>query len=111
MFPRNKRIGKTLFPNVFRQGRIFSSPTFSLRVRKNENKNTFAVVVPESVSPLATRRNVLKRRGYVVLRKIDKKITPPVSVILLFKKGSEKMTFSKLESEIKDLCKKSGILS
>lgn len=111
MLPRSKRVGKTLFQNVFREGRVYSSTNFSLRAKTSNDKNTFAVVVPKSVSPLATKRNVLKRRGYVLLRKIDQKTTKPVSVILFFKKGSEKTPFSVLEREIKELCKKSGIVA
>jgi len=104
MLPKKHRINKKLFEEIFKKGKIFSSSNLSLKIAPTaENRSRFAFVVSSKVAKRAVDRNKIKRRARHIVKKMLPKIEKGLGVIIFFKKGVEKMTFSELEKEINDI--------
>jgi len=104
MLPKKHRINKKTFEEIFKKGKIFSSDYLYLKITPlSEKYSVFSFVVPSKVAKKAVERNKLKRRARHIIKKMLPKIEKGLGVIIFFKKGAEKMTFSELEKEINDI--------
>ena len=111
MLPKQKRIKKSLFPNVLKGGRSFVSGFITLKISPSDgNSSKFSFVAPKAVSKKAVNRNLLRRRGYSALKKMEKSIKPGFSCVFFFKKGAEKASFNDIYSEVKNLLEKARVL-
>jgi len=109
MLPKRQRVSRKLFEAVFRSATTFSSPFFVLKVKKEE-ASRFAFSVSAKICPKAVDRNKLRRRGYAAAQNLLPQIKTPAICLFIIKKGAEKLTFQKLQEEIKNILQKSGIL-
>lgn len=104
MLARKHRINKKLFEEILKKGKIFSSDYLYIKTLPiSEKHSAFTFVVSSKVAKRAVERNKLKRRARHIVKKILPKIEKGLGVIIFFKKGVEKMTFSELEKEINDI--------
>jgi len=112
MLNKKLRVSKQVFNNAVKKSKILSSPRLFLRVFKETRPihSKFSFTISKSVSKKAIIRNLLKRRGYSIIRKNLKKLKNSYICIFSFKKGSEKATFKEIEEEITSLLKKAKIL-
>lgn len=112
MLPRKRKVGLELFPFVLKKGKTVSSEHFSFKFTPipSIKESKFSFVVSGKVSKKATERNLLKRRGYVVVRKnvILKKI--PIAGVFFAKNGATKLSYEVLKKEIEDLLVKARMI-
>ncbi|MCX6731554.1 MAG: ribonuclease P protein component [Candidatus Parcubacteria bacterium] len=104
MLAKKNRINKKLFEEIFKRGKIFSSPNLSLKIAPTtEKQSRFTFVVSSKVAKRAVDRNKIKRRARNIVRKFLPEIKKQINAIIFFRKGAGKMTFSELEKEINDI--------
>ena len=111
MFPKKNRISKTEFGELLKKGRAFHSPHFSLLCFKKENMEPkFAFVVSKKVARNAADRNILRRRGFSVLRDIgilkEKNKWAGFFGVFFFKKEAKGTAFKETKKEIEELLRK-----
>ena len=113
MLSKPHRTPRALFGNVLKKSKQFHSPHFTLRVSflpREEKVSKFSFVTPASVSKKAVERNLLRRRGYAVIRKNLDKIKTPCLGGFFSKKGAASLKFQELEKEITDLLRQSNLI-
>lgn len=112
MLPKKRRVTREEFTPIIKKGRTFHSPLLSLRVLEQrqcgETLSTFAFVVSKKVAAKATARNLLRRRGYAILREAHK-IVPCHSCAFFFKKGAEDAPYAALKKETLSLLKEAQL--
>jgi ribonuclease P protein component len=116
MLPKKNRISRVLFDTVLKDGAFFHSQNLSFRVVKAQKRlSKFSFVVSKKVSKSAVVRNLLRRRGYSVLKSIigtksKEKMDNAILGAFFFKKGAEKLGFDEVRGEIEFLLKKARVL-
>jgi ribonuclease P protein component len=112
MLPKKVRIKKSLFKDIKTRGIFLNSPYLFLNVYKeSEDKNSlFAFSCSKKVNKLAVKRNLLRRRGYSIIKKILPNINKGFYFIFSFKKDADKQDFNILEQNILDLLKQNNFL-
>ena len=104
MFPKYSRIQKGDIVRIMKEGAAYHSPSFSLKVLKNEvQKPLFAVIVSKKVAKTAVSRNRNKRRVREVLRKEARKIPQDRFYVVMLKKDLNKSVFLDIHNELKEL--------
>ncbi len=113
MLPKQRRVGKEYFERIGKNGVSYHSPFFSVRILKSpEHKESkFSFTVSKKVSPGAVERNLLKRRGYSVVKDLLTKTQPFLLCAISIKKGAEVLLFQKFKEEIITLFKKATIIN
>lgn len=113
MLPSKRRVQKELFEKTLKNSRFFNLPYFSIRCAKSlekEELSRFSFVVSHKVASKAVLRNLLKRRGYSVIKDILPDIKKSFVVMFFFKKEAKNIPFLTLKEEIRTSLKKIGIL-
>ena len=106
MLPKKARVTRPIFSEILKGSRVSSSPFITLRVRLiNGPEQRFSFVVPKSVSKKAVTRNLMKRRGYSVIKKRLAGIRKGVYCVFFLKKGVEKLKYQEFEREIEEVMK------
>jgi ribonuclease P protein component len=67
------------------------------------------VSVPIKVEKKAVKRNLLRRRGYVIIRENLENIKDGFSVVIILKKGAEKLDFEEYRQEIAKVLEKARV--
>ncbi|MEK7614343.1 MAG: ribonuclease P protein component [Patescibacteria group bacterium] len=110
MIPKGQRVKRALFPGVLKSGKAFFSERLTLRVSSGDSgKNKFSFVTPKTVSKKAVERNLLRRRGYAAVSKINNRINPGHIFIFSFKKGTGIVPYKEIEEDVVFLIKKAGL--
>jgi len=92
MLPKKNRANKKTIDLIYKKGKTIFSPVLVLKYLKNtapDKKISF--LVSRAVARRAVKRNLLKRRGYVVLEKYFSKI--PVGFYGVFVYGKDSLRF------------------
>lgn len=113
MLSKKRRVSTALFPKAIKTGRQISFGHFSFKWSKDPGakESRFSFVVSSGVSKKATKRNLIKRRGYSIIKKYDKTLTKaPIIGIFFARKGTEGMSYETMEKEIVHLLKGANIL-
>ena len=116
MLPKRQRVSRKLFEAVFRSATTFSSLFFVLKIKKAQENpvsggtSRFAFSVSAKICPKAVDRNKLRRRGYAAAQNLLPQIKTPATCLFIIKKGAEKLSFQKLQEEIKNILQKARIL-
>lgn len=113
MLPKQRRINKDLFKDIFKQGYSFNNPSFSLRVLKmaeNGRPSAFSFIVSLKVANLAVKRNFLKRRGKYAINKNINHIKEGFFCVFLFKKDISSFQYQVFEEEVLDILRKASLL-
>ena len=94
------------------RGKSLYGPHFSLKVGRAAagEESSFSFVVSKKAVKTAVKRNIVKRRGYHVLRDIFDEFKKPYRGIFFAKKGAGALSFSEFQSEILSLLKKARII-
>jgi ribonuclease P protein component len=114
MLPKKRRIHKAFFEKVLAEGKSFHSSFLSLKAIKDQEskaESRFSFVVSKKVSPLATKRNLLRRRGYSIIKKAWGRIPPSFTCIFILKKGVGALSFKDFEKEVLFLLEKARIIT
>lgn len=112
MLPKHKRLTKKEFNEVFEKGQPIHSDFLFGKVLKTKKPtdSKFSVSVPVKVEKKAVKRNLLRRRGYVILKNTLENIKNDFKIIIILKKGAEKLDFEEYKREINKFLKKSKLL-
>lgn len=107
MLSKRNRVIKKEVDLIFKSGKSISSLNFNfkfIKIPKNPlNEWKISFIVPKSVAKLAVQRNLLRRRGYSVLKKINSSPSGIVGVFV-FKKYQDDVIL--IENEIKNIFSK-----
>jgi ribonuclease P protein component len=104
MLPKNNRADKKAVEKIFKKGAFISSSSLNLRYVLENNTTSLRIsfVVPKAVEKKAVRRNYLRRRGYIILKKYFSKIPNGFLGVFIFNKIKEKDFLSEIiEKDIK----------
>lgn len=103
MLPKRKRVTKDLFSHIMKNGRVLSSPLFTLRYI-NQKTPQYAFVAPKTIIKQAVSRNKLRRKGYAVLSQT--KTLPNVLGVFFYKKQANTASFLDIRTDIEALINK-----
>jgi ribonuclease P protein component len=67
MLSKKKRVTKSIFQTIIKEGKIFSTPLFSFYYKKNDFPG-YVFVAPKNIFKTAVKRNRYRRIGYNILR-------------------------------------------
>jgi len=116
MLPKKNRADKKAVEKIFKGGKFLNSPhlTFKFILRTTSqtcwnshmsdlwaNAPRISVIVPKNIAKLAVKRNLLRRRGYDVLKKYINQFPSNLLGVFIFKKYQEDVLI--LENEIKNI--------
>jgi len=112
MISKQQRLGKKEFNNVFKEGTSFHSDFLFVKILKTENSNQskFSVSIPIKIVKKAVERNLLRRRLYSIINKNLDKTKEGFNVVIILKKGGEKIDFDTYKKEIELLFKKTKLV-
>lgn len=112
MLPQKKRVERTIFPETLQRGKSGYSPFLNLKCIKRDDaeESKFSFVVSKAVAKKAVQRNLLRRRGYSIIKDNQAKIRDSFTCIFFFKKESNALSFKELEKDILFLLKKADVL-
>lgn len=117
MLPKSNRLDRKLVETIFKNGRFVNSVNLSFKFIKNISiNNKISFIVPKTASKKAVVRNLLRRRGYAVLKKYINQFPSGLTGVFVFGKksvevfGGRKKTnynpIQNLENEIKNIVSK-----
>ncbi len=105
MLPKKNRPQKKAVERIFKEGKFFTTSNFTFKfIKTGEADVKIAFIVPKSVAKLAVKRNMLRRRGYNVLKKYIQDFPAGISGVFVFKKYQNNISL--IENEIKVILNK-----
>ncbi|OGI81883.1 hypothetical protein A3I95_00430 [Candidatus Nomurabacteria bacterium RIFCSPLOWO2_02_FULL_44_12] len=106
MLPKKNRAGRREIEKIFQKGKfIFSSGlNFKFILNRNGENRRISFVVPKNIVQTAVKRNLLRRRGYVALKKYLNKFPAGILGTLIFKKPEENISI--IENDIENILNK-----
>jgi len=107
MISKQNRVDKKLIDQIFKTGRFISSSNLTFKFTssptplliKERGATKIAFIVSKTVSKKAVVRNLLRRRGYFILKKYIKQFPVGISGAFIFGKKSFEL-FGKRKSKI-----------
>lgn len=114
MLSKKQKVNKKLFEEVFNEGRVFHSDFLYLKISLLENKSDkskFAFTISKKIAKKASDRNLIKRRGFAILRENKENILNGFVIIFFTKKGIEKLKYTDFKNEVILLLKKANLIS
>ena len=90
MLSKKNRLNKATVDQIFKSGRFLNSPnlTFKYIIQKDSIYPHFSFITPKTSSKSAVKRNLLRRRGYAVLKNKISSLPSGVVGVFLFDKKS-----------------------
>jgi ribonuclease P protein component len=88
MLPKNNRADKKAVEKIFKKGAFVNSNSLSLKyiLENNTTSPRISFIVPKAVEKRAVKRNSLRRRGYIILKKYFSKIPNRFLGVFIFNK-------------------------
>ena len=94
-----------------RESKVLHTPHLSVRIGSNPNNlSRFSFVISKKISKHATKRNAIRRKGYVSLAHLMNEVKPGLVGLFFAKKGAEVLSQASLENEIREIFARSGNL-
>lgn len=112
MLNKQQRLTKKEFNDVFEKGKPVHSDFLFAKILEINKKipSKFSISIPVKIEKKAVKRNLLRRRGYAIIRENLKNIKNGFSVIIIIKKGAEKLDFEEYKKEINKILKKTNLI-
>lgn len=86
MFPRSHRLSRKEVSEVIKNGRVYHTPLFSIRILETKTSHfKGAFVVSKKECRLSVDRNTLKRRARMAFRDISTDLSPVYFVVFIKK--------------------------
>jgi len=106
MLLKKNRADRKAVEKIFKEGKFLNSPNLTFKFIKNNNISLpqISFIAPKSVAKLAVKRNLLRRRGYSVLKKYINQFPASILGVFVFKKYQEDVLI--IEDEIKNILSK-----
>ena len=117
MLPKQNRVNKKLVDKIFKEGRFVNSPILTLKyVKDGLSAPRICFITPKTVSKKAVDRNLLRRRGYFIIKKHLTRFPVGLAGSFVFgkksmeifggRKNKTKNPIKNLENEIENLLNK-----
>jgi ribonuclease P protein component len=115
MIPKKNRTSQKIVDLIFKQGKFVNSNNISLKfyINKGNPSPRVSFIVPKGVAKSAVLRNMLRRRGYIVLSKYLNSLPQGLHGSFVFGKNSKEIfglrgnhkndSFTNLDNEIKTI--------
>lgn len=106
MLPAKNRVKKEAFPNIVKNGKLFSGNFFYSRCldRGDKGPNLFSFVVPSKAVKTSVGRHQLKRQASAVIEDVYARFAKQgFSIIIFAKNGISKKSYSQIQKDILDL--------
>lgn len=113
MLPRKQHVTRRRFQEILTQGTRYHTPLLSLcmlRTATSPPQVSFSFMVSKKIARSAAARNRMRRRGSAIARSLYLEILSTIEGVVFFKKGSEKLSFSDLQQEVRALFRKAHLL-
>jgi len=70
MLKKKNRADTKAVEKIFKEGKFLTSPNLTFKFIKNKNSSTprISFIAPKNIAKLAVERNLLRRKGYVILK-------------------------------------------
>lgn len=95
---------------MLKEGAWVNSRFFSIHYRPSGRPcSRWAVVVSRRVGKAVTR-NLVKRRIREVCRLLEKELPAKWDIVVIGRKGSDRVKFSEMKEDLKRLCRKGNLL-
>ncbi len=106
MLPKKNRLGRKSIEQLFKKSVFVVCPNLTLRffIESTQNNPKISFLVPKTIVKQATKRNLLRRRGYLALEKYVNQFPNGFIGVFVFKKYEDSVLI--LENEIKNLLNK-----
>ena len=106
MLPKKNRVDTKMVGEIFKGGKFINSPnlTFKFILTNQSSAPRISFVAPKGIAKSAVKRNLLRRRGYAVLKKYIAHFPLGLLGVFLFKKYQDDTTI--IENEIKNILHK-----
>ena len=104
MLPKKNRVDKKTIGKIFKEGRFVNSPNLTFKFIKTNDERRISFIAPKTISKKAVIRNLLRRRGYIILKKYFNKLPVGVAGVFIFKKYQDDVSI--IENEIKNILNK-----
>ena len=106
MFLKKNRANKREIEKIFKEGRFLNSPslTFKFLLKKDLKIRKISFIAPKNAAKLAVRRNLLRRKGYLALKKQLNQFPVGILGTFIFKRYEENVLI--IENEIKAILNK-----
>lgn len=101
MLPKKSRADKKTIEMIFKKGKLLNSSDliFKYIVTGQTSIPHISFIAPKGVAKLAVKRNLLRRRGYAVLKKYIRQFPTGLVGVFIFKKYQDDVLI--IENEIK----------
>lgn len=112
MLSKKNRITRSEFEGIIKTGKRFYSPIFTLYVKKEEKITTkkIAFSVSKKICKSAVERNKLRKQGYGAMREFLNKIKPGLSLVFVYKKGTQTPKYKEIKEDVKELLRSSFVI-
>ena len=111
---KKHRISKAIIPSLIKEGMVFNTPYFILKIKKNntnvEVPSTYAFIISSKVSKKAVERNKWKRRGNAILHELRAHIKNGFMFAFILKKECAGLSYSRYKEEIIRALIKSNVI-
>jgi ribonuclease P protein component len=111
MLSRKNRLSRANFDHLLKRGSFCSSSYLTLRFLE-ESSSRFSFVVSKKVAKTAVMRNLLRRRGYSIIKNLLPLFSLKKHYLTAFilKKGCPQLTYAQYKIEIEGILRKSKII-
>ena len=106
MLPKKNRADKKVIEKIFKEGKFIGSPSFTFKfiLINNSLQPRISFIAPKNIAKLAVKRNFLRRKGYIVLKKYINQFPLGTLGVFVFKKYQDDVLI--IENEIKSILNK-----
>lgn len=105
MLPKKNRVNTKEVEKIFKTGKSVASLVLTFKYIKNNTPGVkISFIAPKNIAKLAVQRNLLRRRGYLALKKYLHQFPAGILGVFVFKKHQEDVSI--LENEIKNILAK-----
>lgn len=103
MLLKNNRADRKAIEKIFKGGKFINSLclTFKFILTNENSRPRISFVVPKNIAKMAVKRNLLRRRGYSILKKYIGQSPTGLMGVFIFKKYQEDVSI--IENEIKNI--------
>ena len=88
MLPKKNRVDKKTLTRIFKEGKSISSSFLTFKFMRGSAGKRVSFTAPKTVAKLATKRNLLRRRGYQALEKHFKNMPDNIKGVFIFKQAN-----------------------
>ena len=118
MLPKKNKADKKAIEKIFKEGRFINSSSLTLKFLNNVHTRyghaRVSFIVPKTVEKKATRRNLLRRKGYLIFKKYWNKFPNDFIGVFIFNKiklarqlaGRKENLLKNIEEDIKVILSK-----